>query len=61
MGIAISQTRRIKDRKKLVNTNKNAKIKMLQRLLVKLSFTTGNNTEEYFRTLGKIKAIRAKE
>jgi hypothetical protein len=58
MTSAISKIRKIRDRRKPINTNLNAQIKHLQVKLVELSFTKGDHTQEYFQTLGKIKALR---
>lgn len=58
MASTTARIRQIRKRRKPINTNINAQIKNLQIKLVELSFSTGNNTQEYFKTLGKIKALR---
>ena len=51
-------TNRIKNRKHLIDSGINSKIRELQRKLVALSFTKESNTTEYFKTLGQIKDLR---
>lgn len=51
-------TNRIKNRNSVIDLEINTKIRELQRKLVELSFTKGNNTIEYFNTLGHIKELR---
>ncbi len=58
MASTTAKIREIRERRKPIDTHINAQIKNLQVKLVELSFTTGNNTQEYFQTLGKIKALR---
>ena len=53
-----SITRRIKERKSVINTDINSKIKNLQKLLVSYSFNNGSTSRQYFQTLGKIKKLR---
>lgn len=49
-----------KERKSIIDLDINAEIKGLQRKLVELSFSKGNNSIEYFSILGKIKDLRNK-
>ena len=49
---------RIRERKSVIDIDINAQIKHLQKRLVTLCFSQGNNTIEYFNTLGQIKKLR---
>ena len=51
---------KFKDRKSIINLDINADIKTLQRKLVSLSFSTGNNSSEYTWILEEIKDLRNK-
>lgn len=51
-------TKKLNERKPVINRSINSEIKALQRKLVALTFSNGNNTSEYFRTLGEIKNLR---
>ena len=58
MEIATSLIKRIKERKSPINIDINARIRVLQRKFVEMSFSKRNNTKEYFKVLGEIKALR---
>jgi hypothetical protein len=60
--MTIAQTnllvKKLQKRKSAVDIEINMEIKSLQRRLVELTFTSGNNSAEYFVILGKIKSLR---
>jgi len=53
-----SLVKKLQKRKSAVDIEINMEIKSLQRRLVELTFTSGNNSAEYFVILGKIKSLR---